>query len=141
MLKFHPEPGTILICDYSTGFKKPEMIKRRPVLTISPRLKRRDGLVTVVPLSTTEPKPICDHHCKISIKPALPAPFDSEEVWVKADMLATVGFGRLDLVRTGRDPFGKRKYLTRQLEPDQLRIVYQCVLNSIGLGRLTWPEN
>jgi uncharacterized protein YifN (PemK superfamily) len=44
MLKFHPEPGTILICDYSTGFKKPEMVKKRPVVTISPRLKRRDGL-------------------------------------------------------------------------------------------------
>jgi mRNA interferase MazF len=29
-LKFHPEPGTILICDYTTGFIAPEMVKRRP---------------------------------------------------------------------------------------------------------------
>jgi mRNA interferase MazF len=141
MLKYHPEPGTILICDYSTGFKKPEMVKKRPVVIISPRLKRRHGLATVVPLSTTEPNPICDHHCKISIKPALPAPFDSEEVWVKADMLATVGFERLELIRTGRDHEGKRKYLTPQLEQAALKIVYQCVLHGIGLGRLTWPED
>ena len=53
MLKFHPEPGTILICDYSTGFRLPEMVKKRPVVTISPRLKRRDGLITVVPLSVS----------------------------------------------------------------------------------------
>jgi mRNA interferase MazF len=125
MLKFHPEPGTILICDYSTGFRLPEMVKKRPVVTISPRLKRRDGLITVVPLSTSPPVPVFDHHCKISLKQALPEPFDSAEMWVKADMLATVGFGRLDLVRTGRDPFGKRKYLTVQLEPSALQIVYQ----------------
>ena len=140
MLKFHPEPGTILICDYSTGFRLPEMVKKRPVVTISPRLKRRDGLITVVPLSTSPPVPVCDHHCKISLKQTLPEPFDSAEMWVKADMLATVGFERLDLVRTGRDPFGKRKYLTPQLEPEALQIVYQCVLHAIGLGHLTWPE-
>lgn len=139
-LKFHPEPGTILICDYSTGFRIPEMVKKRPVVTISPRLKRRDGLITVVPLSTSAPTPVCDHHCKVIVKPALPSPFDSEEAWVKADMLATVGFERLDLVRTGRDPFGKRKYLTRQLEPEVMQTVYQCVLHAIGLGHLTWPE-
>jgi mRNA interferase MazF len=80
-------------------------------VTISPRLKRRDGLITVVPLSTTPPSPVCDHHCRLTMVPALPEPFDSPEMWVKADMLATVGFARLDLIRTGRDPFGKRKYL------------------------------
>jgi mRNA interferase MazF len=136
-LKFHPEPGTILICDYTTGFREPEMVKRRPVVTISPRLKRRDGLITVVPLSTTPPTPVCDHHCRLTIVPALPEPFDSPEMWVKADMLANVGFARLDLIRTGRDPLGKRKYLTPRLEPAQLKIVYHCVLHAIGLGRLT----
>jgi mRNA interferase MazF len=105
-LKFHPEPGTILIRDYTTGFREPEMVKRRPVVTISPRLKRRDGLITVVPLSTTPPTPVCDHHCRLTIDPALPEPFDSPEMWVKADMLATVGFARLDLIRTGRDESG-----------------------------------
>lgn len=140
-LKFHPEPGTILVCDYTTGFILPEMVKRRPVVTISPRLKRRDGLITVVPLSTSAPKPVCDHHCSIRLAHALPPPFDSKEMWVKADMLATVSFDRLDLVRTGRDPYGKRKYLTPQLEPDQLKIVYHCVLHAIGLSHLTRAQD
>ncbi|WP_183260414.1 type II toxin-antitoxin system PemK/MazF family toxin [Bradyrhizobium sp. CIR48] len=139
MLKFHPEPGTVVICDYTTGFRKPEMVKRRPVVVISPRLKRRHGLATVVPLSTTPPVPVCDHHCKISLNPVLPAPFDSAEMWVKADMLATVGFERLELLRTGRDQQGKRKYLTPQLEQAHLKTVYQCVLHAIGIGHLTWP--
>jgi hypothetical protein len=56
---------------------------------------------------------------------------------VKADMMATVAFARLDLIRTGRDPFGKRKYLTPRLEPAQIKIVYQCVLHAIGLSGLT----
>jgi mRNA interferase MazF len=141
MLKFHPEPGTILICDYSTGFRLPEMVKKRPVVTISPRLKRRDGLVTVVPLSTTSPNPVCDHHCCLTLNPPLPKPFDSPKVWVKADMIATVGFERLDLVRTPREAFKTRKYLTPRLEPAALKIVYQCVLHAMGLGHLTWPEN
>lgn len=140
-LKFHPEPGTILVCDYTTGFILPEMVKRRPIVTISPRLKRRDGLVTVVPLSTTPPDPVCDHHCSIKLAAKLPAPFDSDEMWVKADMVATVSFERLNLLRTGRDPFGRRKYLTPKLEPDQLKTVYHCVLHGIGLSHLTRAQD
>jgi mRNA interferase MazF len=81
--------------------------------------------VTVVPLSTTPPNPVCDHHCCLKLNPALPKPFDSPDVWVKADMSATVGFQRLELVRTPREAFKTRKYLTPQLEPEALKIVYQ----------------
>ncbi|WP_198669160.1 type II toxin-antitoxin system PemK/MazF family toxin [Elioraea thermophila] len=48
--------GTILLCDDDTGFRPPEMVKRRPVVVVSPRLPHRDGLATVVPLSTTAPR-------------------------------------------------------------------------------------
>ena len=139
-LKFHPEPGTILICDYSTGFRPPEMVKLRPVVTISPRLKHRNELVTIVPLSTTKPNRVCDYHCTIRPITPLPAPFDSPEMWVKADMITTVAFNRLDLIRAGRDQFGKRKYLKIRLEPPQLKIVHQCVLHAIGLGHLTLAQ-
>ena len=57
-LKFHPKPGTILVCDFRQGFRAPEMIKRRPVVVVSPRLRNRTDLCTVVPLSTIEPRPI-----------------------------------------------------------------------------------
>jgi len=36
-LQFSPAPGAIVICDYSTGFRPPEMVKVRPVVVISPR--------------------------------------------------------------------------------------------------------
>jgi hypothetical protein len=58
-------------------------------------------------------------------------------MWVKGDMLSTVSFDRLELLRTGRDRSGKRNYVTILLEPSQLKIVYGCVLHAIGLGHLT----
>ena len=54
-ITFHPKPGHVLICDFNTGFRPPEMVKKRPVVVIS---ESRQQLVTVVPLSTTEPNPI-----------------------------------------------------------------------------------
>lgn len=61
-LQFHPHPGTVLICDFTTGFQKPEMIKKRPVVVLSPRPRRKTQLCTVIPLSTTKPLPIESHH-------------------------------------------------------------------------------
>jgi mRNA interferase MazF len=135
-LKFHPEPGTILICDFS-GFIKPEMIKRRPVIVISPRLKRRKDLLTIVPLSTTPPDPIEDYHCKLTLNSPLPKPYDSLDMWVKADMIYNVSFHRVDLLRTERDQTGKRKYLTPRLIEDDLRKVHHCILMGLGLPHLT----
>lgn len=113
------------------------MVKRRPVIVISPRLKRRDGLATVVPMSTTQPNPVCDFHHKIVMEERLPKPFDAGEMWVKADMVAAVGFHRLDLVRTGRDQYGKRKYLNWQIKPEDLLAIHKAVLHGLGLGILT----
>ena len=134
MLKFHPRPGTILICDYTTGFRKPEMVKRRPVVVVSPRLRRRNGLCAVVPLSTTPPNSAEAYHCRIVFERSLPEPWSSPEMWAKCDMLATVGFGRLDLIRTARDPAtGTRKYLTVQLKSEDLESVKRAVLASLGM--------
>ena len=41
------------MCDFDTGFKAPEMVKKRPVVVISPRRRRSSAqFYTVVPLST-----------------------------------------------------------------------------------------
>ena len=136
-MKFHPAPGTILLCHFEPGFKKPEMIKRRPVVVVSPRLRHRNDLCTVVPLSTREPDKICDYHCHMKMARALPAPWDSPEMWVKADMLATVAFHRLHLIGAGRHPGGNRKYLNIQVETEQLHAIRQCVLHALGLSHLT----
>jgi mRNA interferase MazF len=54
-IQFAVAPGIILLCDYSRGgFQAPEMVKRRPAIVISPRLRHRDGLCTVVPVSSIE---------------------------------------------------------------------------------------
>jgi mRNA interferase MazF len=46
--------GQILICDFSSGFVEPEMVKVRPVVVISPKPRKSiHSLCTVVPLSTT----------------------------------------------------------------------------------------
>lgn len=136
-LTFHPEPGTILMCDYSGGFKKPEMLKLRPAIVVSPRLSHRDQLCTVVPLSGTEPDRIQLYHYKLEFERPLPAPWDSEYYWVKADMLCTVAFHRLHLIRTGRDQDGKRKYLNTQIKSDDLVNIHRCILYALGLPNLT----
>ncbi len=125
-------PGTIVRCDYSRGgFQEPEMVKARPAVVVSPRLPHRDGLCTVVPLSTTPPARQVNYVVKLTIQ-ALPPPYSETTVWAKCDMIATVGFDRLDLFRTGRHHTGKRKYLTPKLSLDDLERV------RIGVRVLGW---
>jgi mRNA interferase MazF len=130
----HPRPGVVVMCDYNSGFRAPEMVKRRPVVIISPRIRARPGLCTIVALSTTAPTPIMPYHCQIDLRPRLPEPFQSDGIWVKGDMINTVAFHRLDLVRLGRDGTGKRKYLLEPLSDDTLRRIRNCVLKAMGLG-------
>jgi len=136
-LKFHPNPGTILFCNFETGFVVPEMVKSRPVVVVSPRLKRRDQLCCVVPLSTSEPTVVCDYHYRLPMPDPLPEPWDAEVMWVKADMLATVSFERLNLIRTGRDQHGKRKYVQKQLPKEHIAAIKIAVLCGLGMSALT----
>lgn len=137
MIREHPQTGVVLMCDFNAGFKSPEMVKRRPVVVISPRIKSRVGLCTVVALSTKAPTPVMPYHCQINLRPELPAPFDSDGVWVKGDMVNVVGFHRLDLFRLGRDENGKRDYLLEPLSADNIKEIRACVLRALGLQSLT----
>jgi len=65
-INFHPKRGTVPMCDYTTGFKAPEMVKRRQVVVVSPRYRRHTGFCIVVPLGTVplaprsgQPRPFC----------------------------------------------------------------------------------
>lgn len=135
-IHFHPDPGTILICDF-TGFRAPEMIKRRPVVVISPRFRQRDGLCTIAPLSLTRPRHVCDFHCELEFDPVLPDPYSSPRMWLKADMLCAVSFDRLALPFLGKDDQGKRLYDVRRISDADLLRVRTCVLHGMGLGGLT----
>jgi uncharacterized protein YifN (PemK superfamily) len=110
------------------------MIKARPAVVISPRLPHRDGLCTVVPISTSAPEYDVEYVVRLEIDPALPRPYEAKEVWVKCDMLATVSFKRLDMFRTERDQYGKRKYLQPKVsEADFVRIL-KGVQRALGMG-------
>jgi uncharacterized protein YifN (PemK superfamily) len=137
-LQFPPKIGTIVICDYQTGFKEPEMIKERLAVAMSPRLPHRDNLCTVVPLSSTVPHHNTLYQVRIELPMEAPSPYAGRFEWAKADMMATVGYGRLSLPYTGRDPrTGKRKYLQIILVEDELAKVRASLLFALGLGHLT----
>ena len=112
----HPNPGTILTCDYS-GLREPEMVKVRPVVIVSPR-SRHNGLVTVAPISTTAPKIVLPWHYQMGFTKPLSPAWPELTVWVKCDMLNTLHSDRLDRfhMRMG----DKRKYYERNLSSDDL---------------------
>jgi mRNA interferase MazF len=132
----HPPLGTVVMCDFNAGFKVPEMCKRRPVVVISPKIKGRPGLCTIVALSTDPPDTIMQYHAQINLHPRLPDPWESDGIWVKGDMVNAVAFRRLDLFRLGKKD-GKRIYLLEPLSAENIRIIRHCVLRAHGLGSLT----
>ncbi|HYF85489.1 type II toxin-antitoxin system PemK/MazF family toxin [Azospirillum sp.] len=136
-IREHPPIGTVLLCDFDQGFREPEMVKRRPVIVISPKISVRAGLCTVVALSTTEPAPNMAYHCQITLDPPLPDPWGDKARWVKGDMVCAVGFHRLDFPRLGKDQGGKRLYRYDPISAADLRRVRHCVLCSLGLAGLT----
>ena len=131
-LTFHPHPGMVLICDFNTGFKAPEMIKRRPVVVISPRPRRSNQLCTIVPLSTTAPNPVEPFHHRMNPL-SLPGKLARKETWAKCDMLATVSLGRLDRVMIGKEPGGKRIYVAEQILAEDLEAIRRGVMIALGI--------
>ncbi len=136
-ITFHPSPGAILVCNYQTGFVAPEMVKTRLCVVITPRLRRRTGLCTVVPLSTTAPVPPEDYHCEVHFPKSLPRPWEGTSKWVKCDMLATVSYDRLSPIGVGRDQNGKRKYIYPHVTADELKAIRKGVLCALMLRELT----
>lgn len=132
-LTFHPKPGMVLICDFNTGFKAPEMIKRRPVVVISPRPRRSNQLCTIVPLSTTAPNPVEPFHHRMDPR-SLPGKLARRETWAKCDMLATVSLERLDRVMVGKDAGGKRIYVAEQVVAGDLEAIRRGVMIALGIG-------
>jgi uncharacterized protein YifN (PemK superfamily) len=136
MIFNHPKTGTVVICDFH-GFVIPEMVKRRPVIIVSPRFRKKSGLCTIVPLSVTPPDPIMPYHYELNLGEPLPKPFDSLIAWVKGDMLTTVSFNRLFMPYAGKDSDGKRKYVIKIVEDIDLRRIRECILCAIDLSYLT----
>ena len=108
------------------------MVKRRPAVVLSPPIKGRQQMCTIVPLSTTAPKPVLAHHMEIKFHPPLPSPYDSPVAWLKGDIVLTVAFHRLRLL-LDRKESGQRVYDVRILSPDIFERVKECVRAGLGL--------
>src|SRR3546814_4893943 len=78
-ISYHPDLGEALWCDY-TGIK-PEMVKRRLAVVVTPRACQRAGLATVIPISCTPPEVTRPWHVKLSRDPYPKG--NKEEVWAK----------------------------------------------------------
>lgn len=131
-LQVVPEKGEIVFCDFS-NFASPEMIKYRPCVVVSPNMKYRPKICTIIPLSTTMPIPCRNYHCEIDIIPVLRKPYDSPSAWVKGDMLYTVSINRLDrpydFSKTGKRIFYKQSVS----QADMLKIE-KAILAGLGIS-------
>ena len=125
-ITFHPRPGTVLICDFSTGFQPPEMVKRRHVVVVSPRRRHHSGLCLVVPFSTVAPNPVEAFHHVISVG-TYPFFHPHRDVWAKGDMLTCVAFRRLDRVLLNGH------YVAPSLRPDDFTAIQRAVLAALEI--------
>jgi uncharacterized protein YifN (PemK superfamily) len=138
-LTFYPTPGLVLMCDFNTGFREPEMVKKRPVVVVSGKFQRtshQNSLCTVVPISTAVPRTVDRWHHRLadeSVPPPLRKP--GEESWAKCDMVVSVAFNRLDKVRTGRVD-GKRQFSEHYVTPEDLRAIQACLLYVLNMANL-----
>lgn len=113
------------MCDFN-GFVVPEMIKVRPVVVLAAN-KRNKELVTVVPLSTTAPAKLEEHHHELSRNP-LP---DKQHLscWAKCDMVVTVSLHRLD-----RYKLGTRDFRTFTISDEDFLEVQRGVVSALSLS-------
>ena len=105
----------------------PEMIKVRPIVVIR-KHRTNKQLVSVIPLSTTQPQYLLEHHLQLQshLQGAHPV------CWAKCDMVATVSLSRLDRIKI-RDRQGRRIYVVSQLETEEFLAIKAAVRCALGL--------
>jgi uncharacterized protein YifN (PemK superfamily) len=135
-LQYHPTIGSILVCDFNKGFVAPEMVKRRPVIVISPQIAARHRLCTIIPISTEPPKLVMPYHVDLGDL-SLPSPYENKTNWAKCDMIYSVSFDRLELFRIRKEMGGKREYKEFCISSEDLKRIRAGFLSSVGLFSLT----
>ena len=97
MLKYQPKLGSIVKCNFN-GYIVPEIVKCRPAVVINVH-KTNSKLVTVVPISSTEPSSIDYYHYELDLASensvALYLPPDTKR-WFKCDLVYVVSIDRMD---------------------------------------------
>lgn len=107
------------------------MVKRRLCVTISPKLKRRNDLVSVIPLSESVPEPVEEWHHKVEL--TIPDPWGDGPRWAACDMVATVGYNRLSRPFTKHHVTGTRLFVSVQLDADTIRALRSKVALALGI--------
>lgn len=131
-IKYQPAFGQVLICDFPEEFEEPEMVKRRPVICLSPKNRTRQRLSTVVPLSTTRPLYRSAYAVPVMLPSRISEKFDSLECWAKCDLLYSFSWSRLNIPY---DKFGyERRYNTLILPPGTMCEILTGVLAGMGVG-------
>lgn len=133
----HPPQGSVVTVSFDKGFKNPEMDKTRLAIVLSPNIRARVKLVTVVPLSLTAPENVLPFHKQIDVPFRIPPEWGRANRWIKGDMVNAVGFHRVNLLRLGKDRRGIRIYQFETLPEEMFRDVRRCVLHGLGLSTLT----
>lgn len=123
-VNFVPAAGMVLMCDFM-GFRKPEIVKTRPVVVLSDRTRNRDTCI-VAAISTRFPT---DHRTIAVEMPVSRYSFLEATSYVKCEMTNTVRNGRLFLVR--KNGAGIDSRLT-MLEPADLVAVRDGVARAVG---------
>lgn len=129
-LLYQPRVGAVVRCDFR-GMIAPEMLKLRDVVVIA-RHPHNSKLVTVVPLSASEPSVVSGYHYELSYDPR-PGGDSMRSIWVKADMIYTVSLERLDMhyMATRR---GGRQVIQVKLPDSDMVAIMRCVAFALGLN-------
>jgi uncharacterized protein YifN (PemK superfamily) len=126
-ITFPPDHGQILMCDFTTGFVRPEMQKIRHCIAVSP--KKRTGTCLIVPLSTQPPSPIETWHYLIP-RHVYQCIECGTDVWAKADMLTHAAFERLS---RPRENHREARVL---LQAEHLKEVLKAVVHAVNCGHV-----
>jgi uncharacterized protein YifN (PemK superfamily) len=108
----------------------------RPCVVVQNNVLTRGALVTVVPLSSTEPEtPGQKHHHPmnhLSFRDLPPEWEPGLPRWAKCDYLATVSLDRCtDPYR--HLPYGGRRYIKMKIIKADLEAIEKCVLFALGI--------
>ena len=127
-IPFTPSAGAVMICDFTRGFRAPEMVKTRPVVVVSEKA-RNFGTCIVVPIGSK--KPTNGDALTVSLQIAK-YPFLEQDSWAKCEVVNSVRHGRLYRLR---DPVSGKHCDTRttMLDEADLSAVRKATAQALGL--------
>ena len=136
-LHHKPRRGSLVIVNFAQGgaFIRPEMTKSgRPCVVVDADDLRRGRLVTVVPLSSSEPDRIEPYHHQMGHRSFRDSPLDATVPrWAKCDMVQTVSLDRVTFPY--RREQNRRRYVKTLITAVDLESIIASVLYALNVRR------